>query len=91
MRSPAERTGGLKAGAPLQVRLIPFADAGETGTPYKVWLPLGLASSSGNVLLDGQESRSRTGNVGGSIIDEDLQSFVVTFNNAAYRPRIGSQ
>ena len=74
-------TGGLKAGTPLQVRLIPFADAGGTGTPYKVWLPLGLASSNGNVLLDGQESRSRTGNVGGSINDEDLQSFVVTFNN----------
>ena len=33
----------LKAGAPLQVRLVPFADAGETGTSYKVWLPLGLA------------------------------------------------
>ena len=73
-------TGDLKAGAPLQIRLIPFADAGAAGTPYKVWLPLGLASSSGNVLLDGQESRSRTGNVGGSIIDEDLQSFVVTFD-----------
>jgi hypothetical protein len=76
-----KRTGDLKAGAPLQVRLIPFADAGETGTSYKVWLPLGLASSSGNVLLDGQESRSRAGNVDGSIIDEDLLSFVVTFNN----------
>jgi hypothetical protein len=61
--------------------LIPFADAGETGTSYKVWLPLGLASSSGNVLLDGQETRSRTGNVDGSIIDEDLHSFVVTFDN----------
>ena len=76
-----KRTGDLKAGAPLQIRLIPFADAGETGTSYKVWLPLGLASSSGNVLLDGQETRSRTGNVDGSIIDEDLHSFVVTFNN----------
>jgi hypothetical protein len=61
--------------------LIPFADAGETGTAYKVWIPLGLASSSGNLLLDGQESRSRAGNVDGSIIDEDLLSFVVTFNN----------
>ena len=81
-----KRAGDLKAGAPLQVRLIPFADAGGTGTPYKVWLPLGLASSSGNVLLDGQESRSRMGNVGGSIIDEDLQSFVVTFND---KPRGG--
>ena len=44
MQLPAEATGGLKAGAPLQVRLIPFAEAGGTGTPYKVWLPLGLAS-----------------------------------------------
>ena len=60
--------------------MIPFADAGATGTPYKVWLPVGLASSSGNVLLVGQESRSRIGNVAGSIIDEDLQSFVVTFD-----------
>jgi uncharacterized protein len=78
-----KRTESLKAGAPMQVRLVPFADAGETGTAYKVWIPLGLASSSGNVLLDGQESRSRAGNVDGSIIDEDLHSFVVTFNNQA--------
>lgn len=72
--------GGLKAGAPLQVRLIPFADAGGSGGLYKVWLPVGPAAASGNVLLDGHESRSRMGNAGGSIIDEDLQSFVVTFN-----------
>jgi len=45
----------------MQVRLIPFADAGASGTFYKVWLPLGLASTSGNVLLDGHESRSRIG------------------------------
>jgi DUF1680 family protein len=76
-----KRIESLMPGAAMHVRLIPFADAGATGTPYKVWLPLGLASSSGNILLDGQESRSRIGNVGGSIIDEDLQSFVVTFNN----------
>jgi hypothetical protein len=73
--------GSLKAGTPLQIRLISFADAGTTGTSYKVWLPLGLAAASGNILLDGQESRSRTGNVDGSIIDEDPHSFVVTFNN----------
>jgi hypothetical protein len=74
-------TGPFKAGVPLDVRLVPFADAGATGTAYKVWLPLGLASSSGNVLLDGQESRSRTGNVVGSINDDDPESFVVTFEN----------
>jgi DUF1680 family protein len=76
-----KRTGSLKPGAALQVRLIPFADAGATGASYKIWLPLGLASSSDNVLLDGYESRSRIGNVGGSIVDDDPLSFVVTFSN----------
>ncbi len=28
------------AGAPLSIRLIPFANAGATGASYKVWLPL---------------------------------------------------
>ena len=74
-------TGSLKPGASLPVRLVPFADAGAAGTTYRVWIPVGLASSSANVLLDGQESRSRIGNVDGSIIDEDLQSFAVTFDN----------
>jgi uncharacterized protein len=74
-------TGDLKAGAPLRARLVPFADAGQTGSTYKVWLPVGLSPSSGNLLLDGQESRSRIGNAGGSIIDDDLDSYVVTFNN----------
>ncbi len=73
-------TASLPAGAPTHLRLIPFADAGGTGTPYKVWLPLGLATSSDNLLLDGQESRSRIGNIGGSIIDDDFESLVVTFN-----------
>ena len=73
-------TGSLKPGAPLNVQLVPFADAGANGTSYKVWLPVGLARSGGNVLLDGQESRSRAGNADGSIIDEDLSSYVVTFD-----------
>jgi len=47
------RAGDPKPGAPLEVRLIPFADAGASGTPYEVWLPLNLASSSGNILLNG--------------------------------------
>jgi hypothetical protein len=76
-RKPA---GNLPAGGPFQVRLIPFADAGGTGSSYKVWLPLGLASTNGNVLLDGNEGRSRMGNIGDSIIDGDLQSFVVTLS-----------
>ena len=75
-----KRAGNLKPGSPLKIPLIPFADAGASGASYKVWLPLGMTSSSGNLLLDGQESRSRIGNVPGSIVDEDLGSFVVTFN-----------
>ena len=59
--------------------LIPFADAGATGARYKVWLPL-AGQPSDNLLLDGVESRSRPGNLTGSINDDDLTSGVVTFN-----------
>jgi hypothetical protein len=72
--------GNLKAGAPLEARLIPFSDAGANGTRYKVWLPLRHASARGNLLLSGSESRSRPGNLDGSIIDESVQSVVVTFD-----------
>ena len=34
-----QATGSLAGGAPTQVRLIPFADAGGTGSSYQVWLP----------------------------------------------------
>jgi uncharacterized protein len=33
-----------KTSAPVTIRLVPFADAGATGTAYKVWLPLAGAS-----------------------------------------------
>jgi DUF1680 family protein len=80
----ARRTTKLcKRGTPLKVRLIPFADAGETGSQYKVWLPLPREAGSGNVLMDGDESRSRRGNVSGSIVDDDFQSLVVTFDGHA--------
>ena len=68
-----------KSGTPVEVRLIPFADAGGTGTRYKVWLPL-PRQPSGNLLLDGVENRSRPGNVSGSIIDEEVQNPPVTFD-----------
>ncbi len=73
-----------KTGAPVEVRLIPFADAGGTGTGYKVWLPL-PRQPSGNLLLDGLETRSRLGNQPGSIIDEELQSPLVTFDNQPFK------
>jgi len=68
-----------KDGSPVKLHLISFADAGGTGSRYKIWLPLPKVPS-GNVLLDGAESRSRPGNQPGSITDEDIQSLVVTFN-----------
>ncbi len=65
--------------APFSAQLVPFADAGITGQRYKVWLPL-AGQPNGNALLDGAESRSRPGNLDGSINDENLQSLVVTFD-----------
>ena len=73
-------TKTLKAGAPMEIRLIPFADAGGNGSIYKVWLPLQRNSGTGNLLLEGVESRSRQGNQDGSINDENPQSIVVTFD-----------
>ncbi len=73
------KTLAQKTGLPVEVRLIPFADAGGTGTRYKVWLPL-PRQPSGNLLLDGTESRSRPGNVSGSINDEEVQHPPVTFD-----------
>ena len=70
--------GALKTGAPIEIRLIAFADAGGTGTRYKVWLPLPRDLYSGNVLLDAAESRSRHGNLGGVITDEDFETAVCT-------------
>jgi len=69
---------GRKIGDSLPLRLIPFAEAGGTGARYKVWLPLPRDIYRGNLLLDAEESRSRHGNLGGSITDEDFQTAVST-------------
>ena len=63
----------------VPIRLVPFADAGTVGSSYRVWLPIG--QSEGNLLLEEKESRSRRGNVSGSITDGDPETFVVTFEN----------
>jgi DUF1680 family protein len=70
-------------GTNLAMRLVPFADAGATGANYQVWLPFGPAPADGNLLLEGLETRSRNGNVDGSIIDDDFQTPVVTFDGKA--------
>ena len=69
----------VSRGVPKEIRLIPFADAGSLGENYKVWLPL-RSCSSGNVLMEGNESRSRQGNADGSINDENVHTYVVTYD-----------
>jgi uncharacterized protein len=67
-----------KNGSPVTIHLVSFADAGGTGSRYKVWLPLPKPPSE-NVLLDGAESLSRPGNQTGSINDEDVHTLSVTY------------
>ncbi len=69
-----------RSGTPMEIRLVAFADAGGTGSPYRVWLPVRKPGTTGSLLLEGRESRSRQGNLSGSIIDEDNQSIVVTYD-----------
>jgi hypothetical protein len=73
-------TANIKSGSPVRIRLVPFADAGGTGAPYRVWLPLPQAGGS-SLLISGKETRSRQGNTEGSINDDDTASFVVTFDS----------
>ncbi|AMV36420.1 beta-L-arabinofuranosidase domain-containing protein [Planctomyces sp. SH-PL62] len=75
--------------APSPAVLVPFADAGSTGGAYRVWLrapgvPLAVRDS---ILAYAEESRSREGNVGGSINDGDPETYVVTFD--ARKPKDG--
>ncbi len=72
-------TGPLPAGARLPIRLIPFADAGATGTEYKIWLPVGLVATP-NLLFEANESRSRKGNLYASITDGNPATAVATFD-----------
>jgi hypothetical protein len=72
-------TPAVSAGSEVEIRLIPFADASGGGTRYRVWLPLPRPGQA-DLLVDGRESRSRRGNLPGSINDEDPRSFAVTFD-----------
>lgn len=78
----------IRAGADEKSRvatLVPFAEAGSTGGRYQIWLRAPGAPLPVNVslLAAGQESQSRSGNVGGSINDGETGTFVVTFNAEA--------
>ncbi len=58
--------------------LVPFAEAAQGGGRVRVWLPARGAGAS--VLRIGAETRSRPGNVDGSILDADRDTFVVTWD-----------
>jgi uncharacterized protein len=66
----------------VKARLVPFADAGRDRGTFRVWLTapgVPLAAPKPD-LTDGRESRSREGNLRGSINDGDTGSFVVTYD-----------
>jgi uncharacterized protein len=67
---------------PFEATFVPFAEAGRDGGTYRVWLraPGAPIPQNTSLLAPGQESRSRSGNVEGSIIDGDPGTFVLTFN-----------
>ncbi len=67
---------------PRPAVFVPFADAGRDGGRYRVWLlaPDAEWPVNDSLLADGEESRSRRGNLDGSINDGDRASFVVTFD-----------
>jgi DUF1680 family protein len=62
--------------------LVPFADAGGTGGTFRVWLgaPEAFDAARWSVLVGGRESRSALGNVTGSILDGNPETFVVTYD-----------
>ena len=66
---------------------VPFAEAGSAGGRYRVWLRAPGVPLPANESLFGfsAESRSRQGNVAGSIADGDPVTYVVTFDT---RPRV---
>ncbi|MCA8949721.1 MAG: glycoside hydrolase family 127 protein [Planctomycetes bacterium] len=68
------------AGVRERLPLRPFADVGAGGEAYRVWLQRG--TSTGRFELVGS-ARSRAGNVEGSIVDGDTDSFVVTYDGEA--------
>jgi hypothetical protein len=73
---------GAGRAEPFIGTFVPFAEAGRDGGAYRVWLraPGVPLTQNASLLAPGQESRSREGNVEGSINDGDFGTFVVTFD-----------
>ena len=69
---------------PIQrrIRVVPFSAAGRQGTLFGVWLPTPDNLPAGGTALTafGHERWSRRGNVDGSICDQMLDTFRVTYD-----------
>lgn len=74
-----ETSGSSVAGASVNIGLRPFADAGSSGSAYRIWLPYGKPRANRNLLLDGVEIRSRKPNIG-SILDGNFETYASTAN-----------
>jgi len=72
-------TAGSRA---QSAKFLTYADAGTENGQFRIWLraPGVAAAADDSLLLDGVESRSRAGNLGGSINDGDRDSLVCTFD-----------
>ncbi len=67
---------------------VTFAEAGSAGGAgggmYRVWIGAPGSAAPCSLLADGKESRSTEGNVAGSIIDGELDTFVVTWDGTRH-------
>jgi hypothetical protein len=70
----------FKDGTTKNAVFVPFAEAGASGSRFAVWLRAPGNFPSDDLLSLGHETRSREGNVNGSILDGETSSFVVTFD-----------
>jgi hypothetical protein len=84
---PVWETTGMVAraneGTNVTLRLTPFYAAGQNGGKFAVWIPRasGAPVVGASVFSQAEERRSRQGNQPGSIVDDDLASYAVTFDN----------
>ncbi len=70
----------FKDGTTKNAVFVPFAQAGASGGRFAVWLRAPGNFAPDDALALGSETRSREGNLNGSILDGETDSFVVTFD-----------
>jgi hypothetical protein len=70
----------FKDGTTKNAVFVPFADAGASGSRFAVWLRAPGNFPGDDLLSLGHETRSREGNLNGSILDGEIGTFVVTFD-----------